>query len=227
MLVMKAWLETRWRLASIYGYSLIWLAFDYHNRHAPGADPGSTLLVLWMILTTFSMVLAGSGVRSQSPAGFPEGLTESTQFTIALPVSRMRLLLVRNAVGLLELLAVTVTVAGLTWSLIPSVRAFMTPADFARLVLTTLLWLTGPYCAALFSVTFLAEPFSFMCAGWALLLLLWLLHHIAPAVDIIRAFGPASPLITHRLPWPQLAACVTLALLLFLAAARVVQTREY
>jgi hypothetical protein len=73
----------------------------------------------------------------------------------------------------------------------------------------------------------LAEPFSMVVAGWFFLALLWLLHRIAPAVDIIRAFMQESPLITHRLPWPQMATSAAIALILFFAAFRIVQTREF
>ena len=228
MLVMKAWLETRWRVAGCFAYSFLVLALNYQNRHDPQpARVTGMLFPLLMVLTCAALTLAGSGVRSQAPAGFPDGLAESTEFTIALPVSRLRLLGVRAAVGLGETFAATVIVAALAWILFPSVRAIAAPADFARLVSFTLLWLTAPYCAALFFVTLLAEPLSFMCAGWALTLLVWLLHRAPPAVDLVRAIGPQSPLVTHRLPWPQMAACAGLALLLFWAAARVVRTREY
>jgi hypothetical protein len=134
---------------------------------------------------------------------------------------------VRVGVGLMETSAVTVIAACLAWNLFPALRASTAPADYARAVLTTLLWLTGPYCAALLFETLLAEPFSMVLAGWAFGLLLWLLHRIAPAVDVIRAFGQASPLITHRLPWPQMATSAGMALALFLAAVWIVQTREY
>jgi hypothetical protein len=180
-----------------------------------------------MILTFGALTLAVGGVKTQSPIGFPEGLAESTQFTLALPVSRLRLMAVRAAVGLMETSAVTVFAGCMVWSLFPALRASTAPADFVRGVLTTLLWLTGPYCAALLFETFLPEPFSMVAGGWAFLLLLWLLHRIAPAVDIIRAFGPASPLITHRLPWPQMATSAGMALMLSFAAVRIVQTREY
>lgn len=227
MLVMKACLETRWRLAAVCAYSLICLALNYPQHALPAARTQGVLIALWTILSCFVMTLAGTGVRSQAPVGFPEGLAESTQFTITLPVSRPRLLYVRAAVGLVEMLALTLILACLTWTLFPSVRAATTPGDFARLLLTTILWLAAPYCAALFFVTLLAEPLSLMCAGWSITLLLWLLHRSAPAVDIIRAFGQASPLITHRLPWSQIATCAGLTVVLFWAAVRVVQTREY
>lgn len=225
MLVMKAWLETRWRLTAGLVYCLLFLAINLHDSK-PQTSKG-VLFGIGMVLTYTALTLPGSGVKSQAPIGFPEGLAESTQFTISLPVDRARLLLVRAAVGMLETLALTLLIACLAWSLLPPLRATVTPADFARLVLTCLLWLTGPYCAGLFFETLVAEPLSMVLAGWALTLLLWVLHHTANALDIVSAFGAASPLVTHGLPWPQMATCAVLAGLFFMAAARVVRTREY
>ena len=183
--------------------------------------------MMWLVLSGGVLTLAGSGVKSQSSIGFPEGLAESTEFTISLPVSRMLLLTVRAGIGLLETFAATVIIGCMTWGLCPSVAGSMMPADFVRLGLTTLLWLALPYCAALFFEALLIEPLSSVCAGWTLTLLLWLLHHIAPTVDVIRAFGQASPLLTHRLPWSQLATSGVLAMILFLAAVWAVQRHEY
>jgi hypothetical protein len=222
MLLMKAWLETRWRLTAGFAYSLFFLALNHRNPTLRGMVIG-----LGTMLTLGAMMLAGTGVKSQSPAGFPEGLAGSTQFTISLPVSRLRLLAVRTAVGLLETTALAVIIACLTWSLFPSIRSAATPAEFAKLILTALLFMTAPYCAVIFFMTFVDEPLSGVYAGWTLTLLLWILHHVAPAVDVIRAWGQESPLITHRLPWSQMATSVGLALLFFWAAVRIVQTREY
>jgi hypothetical protein len=128
---------------------------------------------------------------------------------------------------MLETVALTVVFACLAWGMFPSVRAAWTPADFARLVLTVILFLAGPYCASVFFATFMDEPWGLMCAGWTITLVLWIAHWIGPAVDIFRALGQASPLITHELPWPQMATSATVALILFIAAVRVVQTRKY
>ena len=165
MLVMKAWLETRWRLASLFAYCFIVMALNYQNRNPSPGKVQIVLLLLWIVLSSFVMTLAGAGVKSQAPVGFPEGLAESTQFTLSLPVTRLRLLAVPTAVGLLETAAATVIIGCMTWGMFPAVRAGTTLADFARIALTTLLWLTLPYCTALFFVTLLAEPLSFMCAG--------------------------------------------------------------
>ena len=226
MLAMKGWWETRWRLTGIFAWSFFFMAINYQVRHNPRAGR-SVLVLMWLILSCFVMTLAGSGVRSQSSSGFPEGLAESTHFTISLPVSRMVLLTMRAGIGLLETFAATVIIGCAVWELFPSISGSMTPADFARLVLSTLLWLPLPYCAALLFQALLAEPLSFVLAGWTLTLLLWLLHKVSPTVDVIRAFGQASPLLTHRLPLPQLATADLLATTLFLAAVWAVRRREY
>ncbi len=224
MLLMKNWLETRWRLTAMLVYLILFLAINYQR---PGVKAQSLLIVPFMILTFGTLTLAGGGVKTQSAIGFPQGLAESAQFTLALPISRRRLMAVRATLGLAEMSAATVIAAYLAWSFFPELRASTTPADFLRAVLTTLLWLPGPYSAAALFETVLAEPLSFVLAGWTFCLLLWLLHRIAPAVDIIRAFGQASPLITHRLPWTQLATSMGLASILFLVAVWIVQTRDY
>jgi hypothetical protein len=227
MLLMKGWLETRWRLAAAFTYLSICLAINCQSRNSPAANPGRVLVPLGIILAFGSLTFAGSGVKSQAPAGFPEGLAGSTQFTISLPVSRQRLLAVRAAIGMLEAVALAIFIGCLAWGLFPSVRASVTQADFVRLVLTVILFLTAPYCTAVFFVTILDEPLSMVVAGWTNMLLLWLLHRTAPAVDIVRAWGAESPLITHTLPWSQMATCAGLATIMFLAAVRMVQTREY
>lgn len=226
MLLMKNWLETRWRLTAVFGYLILFLAINYHNQQ-PGMKVSNLLFPLWMILTFGVLTLAGGGVKTQSPAGFPAGLAESTQFTLALPVSRLKLAAVRASVGLTETALVTVFAACAAWTLFPALRASTTPADFARVVLTTLVWLAGPYCSAFLFETLLTEPFSISIAGLVFGLLVWVLHRIAPAVDLVGAFTQASPLTTHRLPWPQMAASAGVALILFVTAVRTVQAREY
>jgi hypothetical protein len=227
MLLMKAWMETRWRLASYFAMCLFCLAVNYQRHDSPTVTANGMMLLLGLVLATGSIALAGSGVKSQAPVGFPEGLAGSTQFTISLPVSRQRLLAVRAAVGMLELFAATILIGWLSWGLFPSLRASTTTADFAKLLLTGVVLLTGPYFACVFFATFVDEPLTILFGGWSITLVLWLFHHIAPAVDIVRAVGKASPLITHELPLSQLATSVGLATIIFLAAVRVVQTREY
>ena len=222
MLLTKAWMETRWRILGLAVCLLIALALNYR-------DPAGTavLTTAWFMLTFLAISLGGSGVNSQAPMGLSEGIAGSTQFTISLPVTRLRLLAIRASVGLMETAAVTALTAVLIWTLFPTTRQTTTPADFARLVLTTILFLTAPCCAHVFFSTWSEEPFSLAYAGGSLILVLLLCHHLTPGMDIIRAFGEASPLATHRLPWSQLMPSMIAAVILLLTAGLVVRRREY
>ena len=222
VLLMKAWMETRWRILSVAVYLLIALGLNY--RHPAGT---AVLTTAWFMLSFLAILLGGSGVNSQAPLGLSEGVTGSTQFTISLPVTRLRLLAIRAAVGLVETTAMTALTAFLIWALFPATREATTPADFARLVLTTILFLTAPCCAHVFFSTWSEEPFSLAYAGGSVILLLLLCHQLSPVVDITRAFGDASPLRTHELPWSQLIPSVIAALILLFAAGLVVRRREY
>jgi hypothetical protein len=223
MLALKGWLETRWRLASVFIMSILVMALSHH------AQPTDLLALQLGILSSSVIMLAGSGVKSQATThiGFPEGLAQSTQYTISLPVSRKLLVFVRAGIGLFEAFVATVIIAVAVWELFPSVSRSIAPADFLRLVLITLLWLPVPYSAALLFQVFLVEPLNFFPAGYGLTFLLWLLHKISPAVDVVRAVGAASPLLTHRLPMSQLATAGLLAATLLLVAVWAVQRREY
>jgi hypothetical protein len=227
MLIMKAWLETRWRLVAGFTWLLICLAMSYPRHNSPGMNTHGMLLSLGTVLAFVSISLAGSGVKSQAPIGFPEGLVGSTQFTIALPVKRQRLLLIRTMVGVAEMLILTAFCAVTAWSLFPSVRAIAAPADFARLLVCAAMFQAMLYCGSLLFAAFLDEPLSLVYAGWTITFLVWLAHRISPAIDMLRIFGAESPLTTHRMPWSQLATPLALALILFMAAVRIVQAHEY
>jgi hypothetical protein len=228
VLAMKGWLETRWRLIGLIGMPAILLAWKYSARDEPRTAT-TVLLLMWISLSSAMVMMAGSGVKSQAPThiNFPEGLAGSTQFTISLPVSRKLLVFVRAGIGLFEAFVATVMIAVAVWELFPSISRSIAPTDFVRLVLATLLWLPVPYCAALLFQAFLVEPLNFFPASYGLTFLLWLLHKISPAVDVVRAFGAESPLLTHRLPLTQLATADLLATTLLLVTVWAVRRREY
>jgi hypothetical protein len=222
VLLMKAWMETRWRLLALAVYLLIALTLNYRNPTGT-----SVLTTTWFMLTFLAISLGGSGVNSQAPLGFSEGVAGSTQFTISLPVSRLRLFAVRTAVGLVETAVVTAVTAFFVWALFPALRESTTPADFTRLALTTILFLIAPYCAHAFFSTWADEPFSMAYAGFTVILLLLICHRLTPGLDIISAFGQASPLQSHKLPWSQLTPSMISAVILSFAAVVVVRSREY
>src|SRR5262245_56900838 len=129
MLLMKAWLETRWRLLITIVALAVTMLSNYLSRNPGARNARSLLLILGSLLAFGALQLAGSGAKSQAPIGFSEGLAGSTQFTLSLPVSRLRLLAVRAGFGLLEMMALTIIVFGAAWSQMDWVRGVGAPAD--------------------------------------------------------------------------------------------------
>src|SRR5215472_11250642 len=108
MLWMKDWLETRWRF--VFGLGLgAFLLINVAADNVP-ADQPFAIVKLVNILAFFwaviAIMLGGAGINTQAAFRATKGLHGSMYFTLALPVSRFRLLATRVAIGMLELTAV-------------------------------------------------------------------------------------------------------------------------
>jgi hypothetical protein len=230
MLWMKAWLETRWRLAYAIGIALFGLGARYYQGHIFSAAVAQGVIgALGTICLIAACFLAGSGVKTQATLSQSAGLQGSVHFTLSLPVTRLRLLAVRAWVGLFESWGVVALVACGAWSLFPGVRGNSTAGDLGMFLVAAFVFVTVCHCVAVLFSTLLDEPWPTWTSVVMLMALLWLSGHVPvpPAINIFRTWGPDSPLITHRLPWSQVAVCGALAAALFFASFRVVETREY
>ena len=117
MLWLKSWLEVRWRAL----FALTLFVAVSVSRFAGGlADRADAerlcgaLIIMWLLV---AVILAGSGVKTQSPLQPMKGLHDSAQFILSLPVGRSRLLAVRAAVGLASVTAAVLLSAALAWFL--------------------------------------------------------------------------------------------------------------
>lgn len=226
MLWYKAWLETRWRALM----PLVMILFvivqirlgpgKIHSR--PDQAPGAIFLLF------APLMLAGSGIKTEPVFQPIKGLHGSMYFTLSLPVSRRRLLGVRTGVGMLETAAIIVLgcVAG---GMFPELRGDASLADGLKYAVTVLLCCTGFYGLSTLLATFLDQVWQVWGSFAAVFLTRWLFSTIAlpQSLDVFRAMGDSSPLITHMLPWAAMGVSLGAGALFFLAALRVVQTREY
>jgi hypothetical protein len=187
----------------------------------------SALGIISIIAACF---LAGSGVKTQ---GFlpvqMKTAGESIYFTLALPVSRLRLLSVRAGVGLLASWAVNLVAIGTAWILYPAVRGHATFADLCKFVLAIFVFLAVFHLLAVLLTTFLDDVWAVWgsTAVWLILVLVATRVALPHWLNIFRMGAEDSPLTTHTLPWGEMAVCIAMATGLFLAAKRVVETREY
>jgi hypothetical protein len=57
----------------------------------------------------------------------------------------------------------------------------------------------------------------------------WILRHtpLPASMDLFRAMGEASPLVSHTMPWQAMAFSLALGAFLFFVALNVVRRRQY
>jgi hypothetical protein len=235
MLWFRAWLETRSRIV----FTLVWLSFFVGvlamagtGGGAPGNTPVGRLLAMMAFPWIFVPVwLAGSGVRTQPVFGrnATRGGHGSTHFTLSLPVTRARLLMVRGALGLLETAAVTLVSGAAAWMLFPIVRAASTPMLGMQHLLVVFMCGLAFYGLSVLMSTWLDEMWH-IWSTTILILVLWappVRRLLPPAFDIFRPLVDMSPLITHTLPWTAMAVSLVAGGVFVVAALHIVKTQEY
>ena len=229
MLWHKGWLETRYRLLFALGFVGLFQGLQYRN----GATPQSIFAFVQftvpvLVVMTYSL-LGGAGIATQPSLVASKGIHGSTLFTLSLPVSRLRLMSVRAAIGWLEGIGVIGVLCCTLWLLCPALRAMVGPGTMIQYAATLIACGSAIYFVSVLLGTFFDDQWR----TWGTMLtsggLWWLSAHTAlPGfVDIFRGMGRGSPLITHTMPWNAILFSVLLAAVLFFAALKVLRAREY
>lgn len=228
MLWMKAWMEIRWRFAFALAVVLAPLAgFWLKNGWSP-AEAGITMIFVSFMWLFCAVVLAGAGIRTQSPIQGTKGLHGSTLFTLSLPVSRLRLLSVRAGVGLAAVFAMMLISSAVAWTF-PMVRANSTVPDFVRWIFTLCCVASAFHAISILNAIYLEENLQIWGTVAVIGLLKWLTIKFPPppSLDVFRVMAERSPLLTHSLPWPAILVSLALAGMVFFFAVKVAQRHEY
>ncbi len=237
MLWYKAWLETRTRfLIGFVGITVL-SSWSIHNQ-VKDALPISgisyyyfvlhnchqLLTFLWIIAMT--MLLMGGLVREKAVG--------ASSFTLALPVSRRRLVWTRIAMGLAESCAMAV---------VPWAAMFLVEITFGKPLHASQAWmhlamLLGGgiffFATSVFSSSLLEGEYTAPMVAFGVMAILAFALNEPP----LRDYSPwhtmfASSLMPQRLrpptgvPWPMIAGFVVLAGVLLLASVKVVERREF
>jgi hypothetical protein len=233
MLWYKSWLETRYRVLSTLCMLAIFLAFLYSVGSKAQPPGGKPLLGVTIFATSFagmtSFMLAGAGIATQSAFQATKGLHGSTLFTLALPVSRLRLLVVRTWLGWLGSAAALGTMCCGIWAVFPVLRATTSPGDMLEYAGVLIVCSSALHLLGVLMATFLDDQWRTFGSMGGFAALWWLSANtsLPASMNIFRAMGEASPLLTHTMPWHAMAFSLALATVLFFAALKIVQRREY
>lgn len=234
MLWLKGWLETRFRLL----FMLIFTAVPLSVMLSVGAHASahsmsgvtqlaSHVIPIWVVFTC--AVLAGAGIATQPSLQASKGLHGSTLFTLSMPVSRLRLLTVRAGIGWLETAAVVGVLCCEMWLAVPLLRAGATPIELLEQAATLVACSSTIYFLSVLLGTVLDDQWRVWGTLIASVGIWWLCTHLSlPAfADIFQGMGERSPVVAHTMPWNVMAFSLGLSAILFFAALKIVQRREY
>jgi hypothetical protein len=229
----KYWLETRSLVLFMVVYALFPIALFTLSPGPANARQGSlaaaqrALEFLPIYYSMIAVLLAGSGIKPQAGPHAPKSFVGSPYFTLSLPVSRFRLVATRAGVGMLETVGILLIAPCAMWIILQPLRASVTGFDLF------LFWVTLFACGSVLHSlgvllsTFLDDPWRGFASMFGVLLLQMILSPLPPFLNIFRAMGPASPLVTHALPWASIGISLVASVALFLFAAKVFEMREY
>jgi hypothetical protein len=173
--------------------------------------------------------LAGSGIKTESDLQPKKGLHGSLYFTLSLPVSRFRLLATRAGLGMLEAAGVLAIAPCYIWTFFSVLRMHLTGSDLFAYWVTLSICASPFYSLGVLLSTFLDDIWQYLTSMIGVVFLWWLLSRpfLPASVNIFRAMGQSSPLSTHTFPWASMGVSLGVAAILFLAAWKVVQARDY
>lgn len=245
MLWYKTWLETRTRFL-IGAITLAWVGFmivmTHHGNRMHADPPMSYVQYIWKavhhgyvhdLFTILVIVLGGGGLLQEQAHG-------TAGFTLALPVSRARLIWMRVAVGFAEVIFLALVPA----LVIPAISPLMGEHyPLNQALQFSLLWSAGGtiiFGAAVFLSTVLASEYSswivcFLCMmGYGGLVNYTVLQKF-PLLDLFKLtsgsrmqyFDSTRYLLTGPLPWVPMMVIGAIAASLIFAANRLTQKQEY
>ena len=179
------------------------------------------LTLAGVVAPLVAMILAGSGINSQTASGVLRGTHPSTHFMLSLPVSRRRSLWVRAALGgllLLVFVLLSVCVVGFLAPIrgaeIPSGRIIsaipvVLLSSYSFFGLGTLLY---TWLDELWGGTIGMAAVGFLCGGF---------------VSVSEEVGVHIPVGLADLPWPVIVVYVAVGLISLGGANIVVERKEY
>ena len=230
MLWMKGWLETRWRFVFGLGFGVFLLinviADNMPDRQFAIVKLVNILAFFWAFI---AIMLGGAGINTPAAFRATKGLHGSMYFTLALYVSRFRLLATRVAIGMLELTAVIMLICTALWATVPQLKAQMTLPEILMYGLVFAVSASSFYSVSVLLATFLDGQWQIWGSMIFIVGLRYASGHLpVPAgLDLFRPLTTDSPMVTHVFAWTGMAISLALTAILFCLSMKIVQLREY
>lgn len=235
MIWRKSWWECRFRIMLGALCSVLISALGLFMLSHGGGDKGP--IVFWegyatvlagVAVPVMTLLMAGSGINSQTSWGMLHGFHPSMHFLLSLPVSRRRALFVRSAIGAL-FTAVFILLMTVTVSVIAKFRGVDIPSS---LVLASVVFMMlGAFGFYGFS-TFLTTLFDEFWAGVIGLALMGLVFGFGLALEQsplnpVRVMAGSHYRQTGDVNWPVILLFALTGIAFISASVVVVERKEY
>lgn len=232
MLWYKGWLETRFRVLFVLVIFLFLMVLierntDTHNPSSQDVERILNNFTLYLLM--IPTMLGGAGIKTQPLLRTTKGLHGSMYFTLSLPVSRLRMLATRATLGMLETVGVVAALTCFAWFIFPALKVHLMGADLFAYWGTVSICMSSFYFLSVFFATVWDDVWQIWGSFVVALILRWLetTASFPSSINVFRAMARSSPLFTHTFPWASMGVSLVAAAILFLAALKMVQTREF
>jgi hypothetical protein len=235
MLWFKAWLETRWRFGFVVGsILLVWVApfwLPLLGLRVPAGFPASKLWVAIHLGTVLlyiyaAIFLAGSGINTQTTYAATSGFHPSMLFTLSLPVSRRRLLLVRAGLGAIQTSFLVAIMAGYTLFETPGTTPVL---QYLAYVTRAIVCTMAVYALSVLLACVLDEMWQFY-GGCLCCIAVFLLQSRLAAVSWLsplRGMSLVSYPMAGPMPWAPVISSLVIVCVLSYTSMLVIQRKEY
>lgn len=233
MLWYKAWLETRWRFVFILGSILLvwvaplWLPSTGVSAAVAASRMGRALQLESALLYIFAAIyLAGAGINTQTVYAATTGFHGSMLFTLSMPVSRRRLLLVRAGLGAILTGLLVAIVAGYTLLHQPGSASARAIVEYiARAIICTM----AVYSLSVLMACVLDEMWQFMggCCVWVAFFMLQSRFAVLSSLSPLRGMSLICYPLGGPMPWMTVLSSLAFAGAFLCASALVLQRKEY
>lgn len=234
MLWLKGWMETRFRLLFMLGLTGVSFLL-IHSRVAsapPHPEVVLTAVVSYSIPAVLMMIcgfLAGAGIATQPSLQATKGLHGSMLYTLSMPVSRLRLVAVRVAIGWLEVAGLIGVLSCELWFGMRPLMVDVTPLQMVEQAGTLIVSISVLYFVSVVLATLLDDQWRTWGTLFAAIATVWLVGHVhvPPMVNVYWAMTKGSPLLAHSIPWSAMGFSAALSVVLFFVAVAIARRREY
>jgi hypothetical protein len=215
-----AWRDVRWKLALMAIVNTAISAVFLDDAVAGGVWIRRLSATIPMLFAMNAIVLASAGIATQVSQRPGQVVHSSMLFLLSLPLSRKRLVLVREATGVVAALSLMLLTLGAYWLLTDELQGAMTAMQAVRFVLAVASFMLLAYSVSAVFSTVLDQLWQTYAALGLVSVAFW-------AIPDARFWGHAFlPDGTTRVIL-GITACVLLSVVLVWCSVRVVERKQF